>query len=102
MNVDPANPLPFASPGPGRFREEQQAEFELLGRLNRLSGLEYPDDPVLRARIRSYELAYRMQTSVPETMDLGRETLATQRLYGIDAPGTRPFGQLCLGARRLV
>ncbi len=39
MNVDPANPLPFASPGPGRFREEQRAEFGLLGKLNRLAGI---------------------------------------------------------------
>ena len=49
MNADPNNPLPFASPGPGKFREEQNAEFDLLGRLNRLSGIEYPDDPALRA-----------------------------------------------------
>jgi hypothetical protein len=102
MNVDPTNPLPFASPGPDRFREEQRAEFDLLGRLNRLAGIEYPDDPVLRARIRSYELAFRMQTSVPDVMQLNRETAETQRLYGLDNATTRPFGQLCLAARRLA
>lgn len=102
MNVDANNPLPFASPGPDRFREEQRAEFDLLGQLNRLSGVEYPDDPVLRARIRSYELAFRMQTAVPEIMQLNRETEETRRLYGIDNGTTASFGQLCLAARRLA
>ena len=102
MNVDPANPLPFAGPGPGRFTEEQRGQFELLGRLNRLAAERYPDDPALRARIRSYELAFRMQTAVPEIMRLNQETEATQRLYGLDNATTRPFGQLCLAARRLT
>jgi hypothetical protein len=102
MNVDPNNPLPFASPGPDRFREEQRAEFDLLGQLNRLAGVEYPDDPVLRARIRSYELAFRMQTAVPEIMQLNRETETTRRLYGLDNNTTASFGQLCLAARRLA
>ena len=62
LNVDPANPLPFATPGSEVYREEQQSEFELLGRLNRLSAIEYPDDPALKARIKSYELAFRMQS----------------------------------------
>jgi len=102
MNVDPKNPLPFASPGTDRFREEQQAEFDLLGRLNRLAGIEYPDDPALRARIKSYELAFRMQTAVPEVMRLEAENAATQKLYGLDKAETRTFGQQCLAARRLV
>jgi hypothetical protein len=102
MNVDPNNPLPFATPGADRFREEQRAEFDLLGQLNRLAGIDYPDDAVLRARIRSYELAFRMQTAVPDVMRLQQETEATQRLYGLDNTGTRSFGQLCLAARRMV
>jgi hypothetical protein len=102
MNVDPRNPLPFASPGASQFREEQAAEFDLLGRLNRLAGIEYPEDPALRARIKSYELAFRMQTAVPETFRLEEEGAETRRLYGLDEGVTRPFGTLCLGARRLV
>jgi hypothetical protein len=102
MNVNPTNPLPFASPGRDRFREEQQAEFDLLGQLNRMAGVEYPDDPAMRARIRSYELAFRMQTAVPEVMGLTEENAATRRLYGLDQNNTRPFGELCLAARRLV
>lgn len=101
MNVDPKNPLPFATPGTDRYVEEQQAEFDLVGRLNRLSGIRYPDDPTLRARIRSYELAFRMQAAVPEVMQLDEENEGTRRLYGLDQPVTRTFGGLCLAARRL-
>jgi hypothetical protein len=102
MNADPNNPLPFASPGPGKFREEQTAEFDLLGRLNRLSGIEYPDDPALRARIKSYELAFRMQTAVPEVFRFDEESKETRELYGLDQAATKEFGMQCLGARRLV
>lgn len=102
MNVDPKNPLPFATPGGDKFVEEQRAEFDLLGRLNRLAGIEYPDDPKLRARIKSYELAFRMQTAVPEIFRFEQETRATHKLYGIDQEVTRTFGQQCLAARRLV
>src|SRR5262249_35584721 len=102
MNVDPNHPLPFATPGGGRYREEQRAEVELLGRLNRMAEAEHPHDAALRARLRSYELAFRMQTAVPDVMRLNQETAATQRLYGLDNATTRPFGQLCLAARRLA
>jgi len=102
MNVDPKNPLPFALPGADRFREEQIGEFDLLNKLNKLSEAERPDDPALRARIKSYELAYRMQTAVPELFQLDKETTATQQLYGIDKPNTKTFGQQCLAARRMV
>jgi hypothetical protein len=102
MNADPNNPLPFASPGPGKFREEQAAEFDLLGRLNRLSGIEYPEDPALRARIKSYELAFRMQSAVPEVFKFDDESKETRELYGLDQNHTREFGMQCLGARRLV
>ena len=64
----PRTRLPFASPGPEVYRDEQEREFALLGRLNRLSAVKYPDDPALRARIKSYELAFRMQMAVPEVM----------------------------------
>src|SRR4051794_1067843 len=100
LAVDPKNPLPFASPGTSR--DEQAAEFDLLGRLNRLAGVEYPDDPQLRARIKSYELAFRMQTAVPEVVGFAAESEATKKLYGLDDATTKPFGELCLAARRLV
>ena len=102
LAVDPKNPLPFAAPGADVFREEQAREFDLLGRLNRLSAVEYPDDPALRARIKSYELAFRMQTAVPEVLSFADEPALPPTLYGLDHDATRPFGEMCLAARRLV
>ncbi len=64
--------------------------------------MQYPDDPLLLARIKSYELAFRMQMSVPEVVKFEAESAATQSLYGLDEKETQPFGQLCLSARRLV
>ncbi|MDX1943854.1 MAG: DUF1501 domain-containing protein [Pirellulaceae bacterium] len=102
LSSDPAAPLPFAQPDKSVFREEQAREFELLGKLNQLAGVEYPDDPALRARIRSYELAFAMQRAVPEAVDLATETAATQQLYGLGQGGTADFGRQMLIARRLV
>lgn len=102
LGTDPAAPLPFAQPDRTVFKAEQAAEFELLGKLNRLAGVEYPDDPTLKARIRSYELAFQMQQAVPEVVALGRETAATQAAYGLNQDPTRTFGQQLLVARRLV
>ncbi len=56
----------------------------------------------MRARIKSYELAFRMQTAVPEVLRLNDETQQTLRLYGLDNSQTKSFGQLCLTSRRLV
>ncbi len=102
LDVDPKNPLPYAAPGPDVFREEQAGEFELLARLNRLAQVEYPDDPALRARIKSYELAYRMQMAVPDVLRFDDETATTRQLYGLDQKTTATFGEQCLTARRLV
>jgi hypothetical protein len=102
LNPDAKEPLPFVAPAAGMSAEEQMAEFGLLGRLNRLAGIDYPDDPALRARIKAYELAFGMQTAVPETLKLAEEDASTQALYGLDRDVTRSFGRLCLAARRLV
>ncbi|MFO0847537.1 MAG: DUF1501 domain-containing protein [Gemmataceae bacterium] len=100
LEVDPKNPLPFAV-APGVSADEQRAKFDLTRRLNGLAAVQYPDDPALRARIKSYELAFRMQTSVPDVMRFDAETAETKGLYGLDDPTTKPFGELCLAARRL-
>ncbi|MDB5332558.1 MAG: hypothetical protein JWP03_3709 [Phycisphaerales bacterium] len=102
LGVDPNNPLPFAAPGREVYKQEQEAEFELLRKLNGVSAVQYPDDPALRARIKSYELAFRMQTAVPEVVRFDEESPATQQLYGLDKDVTRDFGRQCLAARRLV
>ncbi len=102
LATDGPEPLPYVKPSADIGPEEQAAKFRLLGQLNRIAAVEYPDDALLRARINSYELAAGMQTAVPETLDLQRETAETQQLYGMDADTTREFGQRCLVARRLV
>jgi hypothetical protein len=100
--ADPSNPLDFGRPSQGVFQQEQQAEFELLDRLNRLTLAEYPDDARTRARIKSYELAFRMQQAIPEVFEFQQETASTHKLYGLDNENTAPFAKNCLAARRLV
>jgi hypothetical protein len=102
LKIDPKNPLDFARPHGGMPVEEQRLGFDLVNRLNRLTAIQYPDDPALEARIKSYELAFRMQTSVPNIVDFDAESEATRTLYGFDQKETRPFGQQLLAARRFV
>ncbi|HEY0549483.1 MAG TPA: DUF1501 domain-containing protein, partial [Verrucomicrobiae bacterium] len=61
LNVDAKKPLAFIKPPEGISQEEQAANLSLLGKLNHLAGIDYPDDKNLRARIKSYELAFQMQ-----------------------------------------
>jgi len=61
-----------------------------------------PGDEELSARIRSYELAFRMQTEAPRTFDLSGETRQTLDRYGLGAEPTDDYGRRCLLARRLV
>jgi hypothetical protein len=102
LALDPKNPLPYGKRGPRILADEQRNEFELINRLNGLAQVEYPDDPNLKARIRSYELAYRMQAAVPEAIEMSRETAATQKLYGLDNATTKVAGERLLAARRLA
>ena len=102
LNVDPKDPLPYAKPELAVSTAEQAVKARLLGKLNHLAALEYPSDDKLRARIKSYELAFRMQTAVPEVLRFEEENEATRKLYGLDQDVTRPFGQQLLAARRLV
>jgi uncharacterized protein (DUF1501 family) len=75
---------------------------ELTQSLNREHLRQRGDDDDLSARIASYELAFRMQSAVPEAVDLTRETKATHTLYGLDDSMSARFGTCCLLARRLV
>ncbi len=102
LNVDPANPLPYARPERAVSTAEASVKADVLSRLNQLAAVEYPDDPKLRARIQSYELAFRMQTAVPEVLTFEAETEHVRRLYGLDHEVTRPFGEQLLAARRLA
>lgn len=102
LSLDPTNPLPFATRPGGMPAEQQRNEFDLIRELNELSGVEYPQDENLRARIKAYELAYRMQMSVPGALDLASESPETQALYGIDNETTAVYGRRLLAARRLA
>jgi len=102
LRVNPKNPLDYGKPTGGTYREEQAASFDLLGKLNRIAARQHPDDAALRARIKSYELAYRMQLAVPDVVDHNQESATTQRMYGLDNRTTRTFGRQMLTARRLV
>jgi hypothetical protein len=81
---------------------QQRAQLDLLARLNRRHLAEKPGEADLAARIESFELAYRMQMAAPEALDLNREPLTVQRLYGLDNPKCAHFARQCLMARRLV
>ena len=81
---------------------QQRNSLDLLKKLNQLGANERPSDTELRARLRSYELADRMQVAAPEAVDLSKETDATKELYGIDDPVSGSYGTTLLRARRLV
>jgi Protein of unknown function (DUF1501) len=101
LSLDPARPLAFAGRGKGVLEKEQEGLFEFANELNGLAAAEYPDDEQAKARIKAYELAYRMQKAVPEVLDLNREPEKIKNLYGIDNPTTEVYGRRLLAARRL-
>jgi hypothetical protein len=82
--------------------DEQRKMLDLLQTYNAQYSQVRPEDTELAARMASYELAFKMQTSVPGLADLSRETAATRKLYGIDEAETVEFGTQCLMARRMV
>lgn len=102
LSLDPANPLPYGRKLPDVLTGEQQAQYDLINRWNALAAQASPEDQQLAARIRSYELAYRMQMSAPEALDLSQETQETKSLYGIDQATTELYGKRLLTARRLA
>jgi hypothetical protein len=117
--VDSEKGIPNLALPPGFTRENRESQLRLLDLLNRehlaRSGKkddgfrpsalsQRPDeyDSQLEARIKSYELAFRMQTKAPAIFDLSQETPETQSLYGIDQKETAEYGRICLLTRRLV
>lgn len=102
LRVDPKSPLDFARPARAVSNQAQAVGIDLLTRLSALRHAESPDDAALAARIASYELAFRMQRSVPDAIDFSQETAETKSLYGLDQPHSRDFGMQMLAVRRLV
>jgi len=81
---------------------EQRSSLDLLKRLNEQGAARYPEDTELQARLRSYELASRMQASAPEAVDLSKESEATKAAYGLNDESTKSYGTVLLRARRLT
>jgi hypothetical protein len=83
-------------------RQSEKEGLELLQQMNREHAERWQGDSRLEARIASYELAARMQTSAPEVLDIRKETKATHKLYGLDNKVTESFGRNFLIARRMI
>ncbi|HEY1192066.1 MAG TPA: DUF1501 domain-containing protein [Gemmata sp.] len=96
-----AHPVADITP-PTESARTQKAKRDLLRKLDASAKEKYGDSDPLDAAIANYELAFRMQTAVPELADLSKETEETHRLYGLDDKKTEVFGRQCLVARRLV
>lgn len=102
LRVDPKNPLDFISPERDFPPEAKTVGVDLVRQLNSIRFGEAPNDSALAARIASYELAFRMQSSIPEVMDFSNETAETKAMYGLELSHCRDFGSQLLAARRLV
>lgn len=94
------DPVLYAGNPPGVPRGTRREALDLLGKLNRSHHLEH-GDPETLSRIEQYELAFRMQMSVPEVTDLSREPAHVMEMYGAEA-GVPSFARNCVLARRLL
>jgi Protein of unknown function (DUF1501) len=95
-------PIRFLARHESVDENRQLRKLSLLQSMNQGFAERHTENSELEARIRSYELAHRMQAEAPEAVDLSRETAETQKLYGMDQKETASFGRNCLLARRLV
>src|SRR5262249_30933984 len=95
-----ADPVLFLSNPEGVSAETRRRSLDLLGELNRAHQAD-AGDPEIATRIGAYEMAYRMQSSVPELTDLSKEPPSIHEMYGTE-PGKATFANNCLLARRLV
>jgi uncharacterized protein (DUF1501 family) len=82
--------------------ERRRGELELIERLNDLHRRDRADDSRLAGRQSAYELAFRMQATAPEVVDLSQESAAVKEAYGLNRKETAEFGHRCLLARRLI
>ncbi|MBC7928114.1 MAG: DUF1501 domain-containing protein [Bryobacteraceae bacterium] len=82
--------------------KSQELELDLLAKFNKLHQQSRGSDPALAARIKSFEIAYGMQSDMPEVFDFSKESQATLALYGLKPGQTSGFGWQCLVARRMA
>lgn len=96
------NPILNLNPQEGVTPERQRRVLDAIRQFNgeHLKARDFDDE--LGARVRSYELAFRMQSSAPDLVDISSESETTRKLYGIDEKHTREFGTRCLLARRML
>jgi hypothetical protein len=94
------DPVLYVSNPPGMGSQRRRESLDTLRDLNQ-SRFDLLQDPEIQTRIEAYEMAYRMQTSVPEVMDISKESAAVQEAYAT-TPGRASFANNCLLARRLV
>jgi len=97
-----ANPILNLATPANVTADRQKHKLELIGQLNEIHKRQRPHDSELDARQAAYELAFRMQSTAPETVDLSAEDAATKEMYGLNRKETADFGHRCLLARRLV
>ncbi len=95
-------PVANLVPPPELAGVPQRNQLDFLNALNRSHQRRFPDNTELAGRIRQFELAAQMQSSVPEVLDLSGETAETRRLYGLENPASAEYGRRCLLARRLI
>ena len=96
------SPILDLKPPKFKSREHQRKALDQLAILNANHAEQHPEHEELNARMESYELAYRMQMSVPGIIDIDSEPEHTQKAYGLERKETSAFGRQCLMARRLV
>lgn len=97
-----ATPILNLNAPPSISTAQQRSTLDLVRSMNRRHWEERRRDDELATRIESYELAFRMQATAPDIINLRQETQETWSLYGLDDPKTREFGQRCLLARRML
>jgi len=96
------SPILDLQPPVGVTEMRQRKNLALLSNLNKLHIADHPGHEELVARMDNYELAFRMQMQVPALLDLSKEDVKTQEMYGIGQNTTNAFGRKCLLARKLV
>ncbi len=102
FNTKGGPPILDLEPAGGFDQSTQRDRLDLLKQLNEIHREQHAETDLLAARIRSYELAAKMQSAIPEAMDLKSEPEHVQKLYGLDRNECRDTARNCLAARRLI
>jgi hypothetical protein len=100
--VDGEKGIPHIALPAGVSSDSRRRQLDFIAQLNRQHAAGHQGDSELEARIRAYELSFRMQIEAPQVFDVAQETAETHALYGLDRKETEEFGRYCLLARRLV